>query len=162
MSVAGAFSVKSQREVARYFKEQPRTIERWRAEGMPGKRGCYDLQEIMFWAAGKGKLKIAAPKLQADDPMMVGDSNSEALERYRLARAQREEIKLAEDCEQVIKRDRYLDFNRTFFAPLRLAQETFKRKQDHDAFQIVDEAIDEMGRRLADFNDSADNTDGLE
>ncbi|MEO1979669.1 MAG: hypothetical protein ABGZ24_04055 [Fuerstiella sp.] len=107
-------------------------------------------------------MKITAPQLQTDDPMMIGDSNSEALERYRMARAQREEIKLAEDCEQVIKRDRYLDFSRMFFAPLRLAQETFKRKQDHDAFQIVDEAIDEMGRRLADFNDSADNTDGLE
>ena len=61
MSVDGEFSVKSQREVARYFKEQPRTIERWRAEGMPGKRRCYDLQEIMFWAAGIGKAEDHRP-----------------------------------------------------------------------------------------------------
>jgi hypothetical protein len=58
---------------------------------------------------------------------MIGDSNSEALERYRMARVQREQIELGEDCEHVIKRDRYLDFSRIFFAPLRLAQETFKR-----------------------------------
>ena len=63
---------------------------------MTFRRSCFGRLE-------SGKLKIAAPQLQTDDPMMIGDSNSEALERYRLARAQREEIKLAEDCEQVIK-----------------------------------------------------------
>jgi hypothetical protein len=144
MGADGDFTVNSQRLVALFFRQQPRTIERWRAAGMPGQRRQYDLQEILFWAIESGKLKGCEP----DDPMLSDGTDSEGLERFRLARAQLEEIKLAEMCGRIVMQDDFHESSRIMLAPLRALQETLKRRQDQDTLQLVHDAIDEMERGL--------------
>ena len=145
MSEDGHFNIKSQREIARFFRQQPRTIERWRAEGMPGKPRCYDLQAILFWALEAGKLSKGGP----EDSLLIGEADSEGLERFRLAHAQREEIKLTEERGQVVLMSAFHESARAILSPLRKLQETLKRRQDHDTFSLVEEAIDEMDRGLS-------------
>jgi phage terminase Nu1 subunit (DNA packaging protein) len=82
-----------------------------------------------------------------DDPLMNGET-SEGLERYRMARAQREEMKLAEERGEVVTTDGFFDCARVILSPLRRASETLKRQQNHDAFSLVEEAINEVERGL--------------
>ncbi|MCA9036418.1 MAG: hypothetical protein KDA91_14885 [Planctomycetaceae bacterium] len=145
----GEFHVGSQRAVAEFFGQRPRTIERWRAEGMPGDRGAYCLKEILAWAIDAGKVG----QLPADDDLMTGAAESEGLERYRMAKAQQEEIKLAEKRGQVVLMDQFNDCVRVALAPLRKVQETFKRRGDRESIQLIHEAIDEMERGLAQLGD---------
>jgi hypothetical protein len=111
---------------------------------MPGQRRQYDLQEILSWAIESGKLKGC----ESDDPMLYDATDSEGLERFRLARAQLEEIKLAEMCGRIVMQDEFHESSRIMLAPLRALQETLKRRQDQDTLQLVHDAIDEMERGL--------------
>jgi len=82
-----------------------------------------------------------------EDPLLNGET-SEGLERYRMARAQREEMKLAEERGEVVTTEGFFDCARVILSPFRRLAETFKRQQNHDAFSLVEEATAEVERGL--------------
>lgn len=142
--------------VADFYDVPPGTVRTWRAEGMPGIARHWDLKEIDKWVHATGrKTSRTNPKRLTDDPLLDESIDSEGLERYRMARAQLEEIKLAEQRGQVVMLDQMAESDRVMLAPLRQLQETLKRKQDHDTFKMVQEAIDEMERRLMGLADDS-------
>jgi hypothetical protein len=146
--------VGSRREVAEFLKVPSGTVATWLGDGMPGVAREYDLQAIAIWVLSKGrKIGWAIGDTQQvavlDDDPMLQESDSEGLERYRMARAQQEEIKLAEKRGEVVLMDRFNDCVRVALAPLRKVQETFKRRGDRESIQLIHEAIDEMERGLA-------------
>jgi hypothetical protein len=120
---------------------------------MPCQARAYDLAEITQWAINTGR-KIGwnigrAPTHQKidEDPLLNGEA-SEGLERYRMARAQQEEIKLAEKRGEVVMMEGFMDCARVILSPFRRLAETFKRQQNHDAFSLVEEATAEVERGL--------------
>lgn len=132
--------------VAEFFEVPLGTVKSWRTAGMPGSPKRWDLREIIDWKEsrpGPGR-----PSIVVDDDPMLAEGESEALERFRMARAQQEEIKLAEKRGQVVLMDRFMDCVRVALSPLRKVQETFKRRGDRESLQLLHEAIDEMERGL--------------
>lgn len=123
---------------------------------MPCQARAYDLSEIAVWAINTGrkigwKINRSAPAMLDDDPMLNGEE-SEGLERFRMARAQQEEIKLAEKLGQVVMMDGFMDCARIILSPFKRLAETFKRQQNHDAFSLVEEATSEVERGLNQFH----------
>ncbi len=51
------FTVSTQAEVAAFFELSLDTIRNWASKGMPGKRGKYNLIQIMRWALSVGPWK---------------------------------------------------------------------------------------------------------
>ncbi len=76
---------RTQADVANIFGVSSKTVQNWRAAGMPGQRGAWPLGKIAKWLRAEGPWKSAG-----DDPLMQGE-NSPALERYREARADKAE-----------------------------------------------------------------------
>lgn len=69
-----------------------KTIGEYIARGCPGRKGAYPLPAMIVWA----RENIWKPRplpIPIDDPMLAS-GDSPALERYRMARAGQEEIKL--------------------------------------------------------------------
>lgn len=124
---------------------------------MPGSARNYDLSEIAVWALNTNRKigwklnRTAVPAIVDDDPMLNGEE-SEGLERYRMARAQQEEIKLAEKRGQVVMVEGFMDCARVILAPFKRLAETFKRQQNHDVFSLVEEATSEVERGLNQFH----------
>jgi len=150
--------VGSRREVAEFFRVPSGTVASWTTDGMPGEARNYDLSEIAVWAINTGRKigwkidrKQPAPVISDDDPMLNGEE-SEGLERYRMARAQQEEIKLAKTRGQVVMMEGFMDCARIILSPFKRLAETFKRQQNHDAFSLVEEATIEVERGLSQFH----------
>lgn len=150
--------VGSRREVGEFFRVPHGTVSSWITAGMPGEPRSYDLSEITIWVWNTGRKtgwktdqKQPAPVISDDDPMLNGEE-SEGLERYRMARAQQEEIKLAEKRGQVVMLEGFMDCARTILSPFKRLAETFKRQQNHDAFSLVEEATIEVERGLSQFH----------
>ena len=150
--------VGSRREVAEFLGVPQGTVSSWITDGMPCQARTYDLAEITQWAINTnrklgwniGRTQVQAVKID-DDPLLNGEA-SEGLERYRMARAQQEEIKLAEKRGEVIMTDAFMDCARVILSPFKRLAETFKRQQNHDAFSLVEEATSEVERGLTQFN----------
>ena len=79
----------------------------------------------------------------SEDELLTGDG-TEGLERYRLARAQQEEIKLAELRGHVVKLNDFNESAAAVFAPWRRVAEHAKRMGDEDMFQMIAEANQEV------------------
>ena len=79
-------------EAAAVLDIHPRTLSSWIGRGAPAKgpQG-YDLDALTAWRA---------QRYGESDPLLTGPT-SPALERYRCARAQREELTLARELQQV-------------------------------------------------------------
>lgn len=94
-----AFVAHSLAEVAKFFGVHVQTVHDWVRDGMPGggvgkgKRGDYDLSKIAAW---REEVRRAEQLSEA------GAGDSPALERYRAARAQREELALKSDRSELI------------------------------------------------------------
>ncbi len=150
--------VGSRKDVADFFRVPAGTVASWTQDGMPFQARSYDLAEITQWAINTnrklgwniGRTPVQTPKLD-DDPLLNGEA-SEGLERYRMARAQQEEIKLAEKRGEVIMTDAFMDCARLILSPFKRLAETFKRQQNHDAFSMVEEATSEVERGLTQFH----------
>lgn len=98
----------------------------------------------VLWWANRGRTKSAA----GDDELLSGDA-SEGLERYRLARAQQEEIKLAELRGQVVKLSDFEEAAAAMFMPWRRVAEHFKRIDDTESFAVICEANEQVQAGLA-------------
>ena len=146
--------VGSRKEVSEFFRVPAGTVASWTQEGMPFQPRSYDLAEIAQWAINTnrkigwniGRSPVKQDKVD-DDPLLNGEE-SEGLERYRMARAQQEEIKLAEKRVEIMMLEGFYDCARVILSPFRRLAETFKRQQNHDAFSLVEEATNEVERGL--------------
>ena len=92
---------------------------------------------------GKNWRKLYAP--DSEEEMLFGES-SPALERYRLARAKREEQKLAEDQRNLISRERVHDGISRIATALRTAGEVLQRRFGMEAHEIIIDALEAAER----------------
>jgi len=90
--------------------------------------------------------KNPAPQATPDDDL-AGDV-SEGLERYRMAKAQQEEIKLAETRGQIVRLGEFEEAIQQALQPWRRVGEAIKRLGHDDIFQMIDEANEEVAETL--------------
>lgn len=78
------------------------------------------------------------------DPDMLAGTESDGLERYRLARAQQEEIKLAEQRGQIVKLTEFEETVQAILGPYRRFAEHLKRVAGNDLWSMLQEANEEV------------------
>ena len=146
------------REVAAHFCVTVGTISsEWRSNGMPGEPGAWDLDEITTWKLARPRDPERLRQLAAGepDPLLTG-ATSPALERYRQARAEREEIGLAVLKGELIPRDRNREFLGRVASILRQAGDIL-RTISAEAHQVLDEALIDIDSEIeAFFGDGSD------
>jgi phage terminase Nu1 subunit (DNA packaging protein) len=82
------------------------------------------------------------------EPDMLAGTESDGLERYRLARAQQEEIKLAEQRGQIVRLNDFDEMAQAVLGPYRRLAEHVKRIGNPDLWQLVEEANAEVAGGL--------------
>lgn len=85
-----------------------------------------------------------APPPVPSDPEMLAGTESDGLERYRLARAQQEEIKLAEQRGQIVKLTDFEETVQAILGPYRRFAEHLKRVAGSDLWAMLQEANEEV------------------
>ena len=88
-------------------------------------------------------LRKESQPVSSDADFLVGTA-SDGLERYRLARAQQEEIKLAEQRGQIVKLDAFEEASQAILGPYRRLAEMAKRAGNQDLWQAIEEANAEV------------------
>lgn len=78
------------------------------------------------------------------DPDMLAGTESDGLERYRLARAQQEEIKLAEQRGQIVKLTDFEETVQAILGPYRRFAEHLKRVAGTELWSMLQEANSEV------------------
>jgi hypothetical protein len=84
---------------------------------MPGAPGAYVLEDCVEWLDRRGDKRKQTSQTQGDD--LEGDADSPALERYRLARAQMEELKLARLRSELVESEHIQQWLQSFAGLLR-------------------------------------------
>jgi len=115
--VARKAVLKTRAELARKLGRSERVISTWLGEGMPGAPGAYVLEDCVEWLDRRGDKRKQTSQTQGDD--LEGDADSPALERYRLARAQQEEIKLAKLRSELVESEHIQQWLQSFAGLLR-------------------------------------------
>jgi len=138
--------VVNQQQVASHFGITSRQVRNWLRSGAPGRRGRYDLAAISDWQAQQ----------QADELLLAGHP-SPALERYRLARAKREEFGLERDLGQWLPRDQVHEALTLFANVLRQTGDALQRQFGPDAHGLLAHGISDA---LHAFNQKFGGSDG--
>ncbi len=111
-----------------------------------GQKTAIDLPAVVKWLhdfLAKNAQRLSAP--HTDDPLLAG-SNSPALERYRLARAAREELELAARRGDLLDVDELLTwYDSEVAAPIRRSLEALQSQFGPAAVQVVSKALDQAG-----------------
>ena len=105
--------------------------------------GLAEIYAVCVW---HNEGKNPAPQATPDDDL-AGDV-SEGLERYRMAKAQQEEIKLAETRGQIVRLGEFEEAMQQALQPWRRVGEAIKRLGHDDIFQMIDEANEEVAETL--------------
>jgi phage terminase Nu1 subunit (DNA packaging protein) len=92
------------------------------------------------------------------DPEMLAGTESDGLERYRLARAQQEEIKLAEQRGQIVKLTDFEETVQAILGPYRRFAEHLKRVSGSDLWSMLEEANAEVLQGLERLNNAHGDT----
>ena len=90
--------------MAEFFGCTVNAVQQWRAKGMPGKPGRYDLSAVAIWLRQEGPWREKRPAADIEDDL-AGPADSPGLERYRLAKARLAELELAKQQRSVMSRD---------------------------------------------------------
>jgi hypothetical protein len=104
--------VATQAQLAAALGKSPSWLRDKLAVGMPGTPGHYVVEDCEAWlrAHEAGKVAVKADRYDPEND----ESDSPALERFRLARAQQEEIKLAKLRRELIEADAVRDWLQRF------------------------------------------------
>jgi phage terminase Nu1 subunit (DNA packaging protein) len=105
--------------------------------------GLAEIYAVCVW---HNNGKNPAPQATPDDDL-AGDV-SEGLERYRMAKAQQEEIKLAETRHQIVKLNDFEESMQIALQPWRRLGEAIKRQGLMDVFAMIEEANQEVAESL--------------
>jgi phage terminase Nu1 subunit (DNA packaging protein) len=154
--------LRSLEEIAEALGVALPTVKVWRQQGMPGRKGSWDLPEVVAWLRTRGPWRIRQqPVAQADptDPMLFGTSPE--LERYRKARADLSEIELAERRRAIVPREKVHTAFGVVAGHLRRAGEQLARKHGEPARRILDEALTAADAEIV-RQFGADEGDGVE
>jgi hypothetical protein len=95
---------------------------------------------------------------------MLAGTESDGLERYRLARAQQEEIKLAEQRGQIVKLTDFEETVQAILGPYRRFAEHLKRVAGNDLWSMLEETNSEVLEgleRLTHAHDDPSTSDSL-
>ena len=114
-----------------------------------------EIYAVVVWHA---RAQIQPEPTASGDEMLVG-SESEGLERYRMAKAQIEEIKLAEQREQIVRLDDFQETIQAVLGPYRRLAEHLKRVGQTELWEMLEEANAEVLNGLERF-DAHGNTTG--
>jgi hypothetical protein len=104
-----------------------------------------EVYAVVLWHADKRNAQQAQQATPDDD--LAGDV-SEGLERYRMAKAQQEEIKLAETRHQIVKLNDFEEAMQIALQPWRRLGEAIKRQGLMDVFAMIEEANQEVAESL--------------
>lgn len=115
-----------------------------------GKGTALEFHAPTLLRAWKDTFVATARPLKVDaDPMLDGDGESEGLERYRMAKAQREELRLDIDRGELAHVNRMEGYLRGALGVIRAAIERLQREFGTKAYEIMEEAVAEADRRVA-------------
>ncbi len=106
--------VKTRDELAKAVGKSVRTVAMYIAEGMPGTPGHYVVEDCLAWIDARENKRTSR---DTDD--LPDDGDSPALERYRLARAQMEELKLARLRSELVESEHVQQWLQSFAGLLR-------------------------------------------
>lgn len=106
---------KTRLELAKALGRSERMVASYLAEGMPGIPGHYVVEDCAAWLQAREDRR----KAPIDEDIGDGDGDSPALERYRLARAKQEELKLAKLQRELIEADAVTDWLQRFSVLMR-------------------------------------------
>jgi len=108
------------------------------------REGTAEIYAVCVWHSEGKKPQQQQP---TPDDDLAGDV-SEGLERYRMAKAQQEEIKLAETRHQIVKLNEFEEAMQTALQPWRRLGEAVKRQGLMDVFAMIEEANQEVAESL--------------
>ncbi len=127
-----AVQAMTQKAAAWLFDVEPRTMRTGPWKDAPrNSDGTYDARLLIAW-----RRELEAEGSESD-PLLAG-SNSPALERFRAARADREELELAVRRDQLIDVEEFLSWwDSEVATPVRKSLEKLARKYDQAAVDLV-------------------------
>ena len=109
---------------------------------MPGRKGRYDLVEIVAWLRNEGPWRSRPSAPTADDPLLA-DGDSPALERYRLAKAKHAELDLEHRKNELLDKEKCRQLFTRWAHVMRRMGDRLTKRYGVDANHMVIEAIDE-------------------
>lgn len=115
------------------------TVARWKTQpGFPpvADDGSFEVFAVINWWIRK---QVAAEQVDLLAELSGSGEPSEGLERYRLARAQQEEIKLAQQRGQVILLNDFEEVCQAILSPYRRLAEHVKHRSDSELWSLVEE-----------------------
>ena len=127
----------------------------------PGRDGHYPLDLIAQWLRSEGPDRPANRRNRADlaedpdDKLMAGPT-SPAMERWRMARADREERRNAEEARQLVRVDVFRASMLAAFAELRKFAERQIKIHGADTEQEWNEAVERFQVALKELTENAD------
>jgi len=145
------WTAETQGEVAEFFGVSVDTVKNWAKQKMPGKPRAYRLDQIAIWLRTEGPGSKAL-RLASDDPLL-GDGDSPALERYRLAKAKHAELDLEHRKGELIDVSKCRDILAQWAAVIRKTGDRLSRRFGIEANLIVSDAIDACDDIVRTFDD---------
>jgi hypothetical protein len=144
-----AWTSNSQMEVSEFFGVSLDTVANWAKRGMPGRRGTYRLDVIAHWLRQEGPWKQHAKP--NDDPLLNDDGQSDALERYRLAKAKHAELDLDERRSELVDTSKHRDILSRWAQIIRRFGERLAKSYGNDAAVSLNDTLEECDRLLKEF-----------
>ncbi len=142
-TIADRWTVTSRAEASAILGVSTSMLQTHSKRGMPGDRGRWPIPQMIAWL----RENVWAAAAVADDELLADGDGSPALERYRLARAQQEEIKLQTMRSDYVSIDDIRTLLMETAALYRGATERLIREFGNDAGDIIATAIDEADHR---------------
>ena len=134
-----AWTADNQDEVSVFFGVSIDSVKNWAKQGMPGQRGSWRLDLIAKWLRTDGPWKRWDAPTDADP--LLGEGDSPALERYRLAKAKLAELDLETRKGELIERDKARDIFSRWAVLVRRMGERLSKRFGPDAAATVNETL---------------------
>lgn len=138
-----------QREIAAAVGVSANAVRAW--DCPRNEDGSYDLREVIAWRVADAVARESGPPKGAPvptgdpeiDALMAAGEGSPALERWRLARAAQEEIKLEQMKQEVLPVDMVRNAYARIAATLRDTGDRLQRLFGAEPFDVFTEGLDE-------------------
>ena len=136
------WAVSKQNDVALFCGVSLASVQGWAKQGMPGRPGAYDVQEVVQWLRSVGPWRQHA-RPEEDDPDLAGGPDSPGLERYRLAKAAIAELELEQRKASLLSRDKARTALVRWASIIRRLGERLGKRYGPEATLTVNDALSE-------------------